>query len=352
MNINYNAPINSTGYGIASLYILNELQKISNVSLFPIGNVSIDNKNYYDLVQNAYNRSFDFDPSAPCLKIWHQFDLASRIGKGPYYALPFFELDKFNPMESKHLSVPDVVFATSEWAKKIIINNNSNIKCEVVPLGVDRSIFNSEKITKSRNDDKYVFLNIGKWEKRKGHDILCDLFLKAFANNTNVELWILASEINNNYSSKEELAAWKNKYSHPNIKLFSGAQSHTEIAYLIAESDCGIYPSRAEGWNLELLETMSMNKPVITTNFSAHTEYCNSSNAYLVDIDETEVAHDGKAFHGQGNWAKIDEKQKDQFIEHMRFVYNNKILSNLNGVETAKKYSWKNSANKIMGYIS
>jgi glycosyltransferase involved in cell wall biosynthesis len=255
-------------------------------------------------------------------------------------------------MEIKHLSVPDVIFATSEWGKQVILNNNPNIKCEVVPLGVDNTIFNPDKITKSRQDDKYIFLNIGKWEKRKGHDILLELFNKAFSNNENVELWILASESTNNYSTKEELLSWKQMYNSPRIKIFNGVQSHIDIAYLIAESDCGIYPSRAEGWNLELLETMAMNKPVISTNYSAHTEYCTKDNCYLVEIDNIEPANDGKAFRNQGNWAKIDQKQKDQFIDYMRYVYNNRITDNPSGLETAKKLSWKNSAKKIMGYIS
>jgi glycosyltransferase involved in cell wall biosynthesis len=140
-------------------------------------------------------------------------------------------------------------------------------------------------------------------------------------------------------------------YNSPRIKIFNGVQSHIDIAYLIAESDCGIYPSRAEGWNLELLETMAMNKPVISTNYSAHTEYCTKDNCYLVEIDNTELANDGKAFKNQGNWAKIDQKQKDQFIDYMRYVYNNRIIDNPSGLETAKKLSWKNSAKKIMGYI-
>lgn len=352
MKINLSCPINSTGYGIASTHILKELYNLKNdLSYFPIGSVSVDNKADYELLTNLLSQSHNFDVHSPYIKIWHQFDLATRIGRGKYYAMPFFELDTFNDIESKHLCVPDTIFATSNWAKNVILNNNPKINCNVVPLGVDANIFNPIKIPKPEYN-KYVFLNIGKWEKRKGHDILLELFNLAFPNNEDVELWILASENTNNYSSKDELLQWKNMYNDPRVKLFNGVESHIEIAYLIASCDCGIYPSRAEGWNLELLETMAMNRPVITTNYSAHTEYCTKDNSYLVDIEKTEPAYDGKAFRGQGNWAKIEQKQKDQFIDYMRYVYNNKIWSNPSGVETAKKLSWKNSAEKIMGYIS
>jgi glycosyltransferase involved in cell wall biosynthesis len=352
MNINFSSPINSTGYGIASLNILKELSKQNNITYLPISNPIVENKEDHALLTKLLNNRENLDINAPYIKIWHQFDLLEKIGRGKYYALSFFELDTLNPIEKLHLSVPDSIFVTSNWAKEVLEKNGIKQPIHIVPLGVDNNIFNPQKIQKTRKDEKYVFLNIGKWEIRKGHDILLDLFLEAFPNEDDVELWILASETTNSYSLKSEIDRWKQKYNHPKVKLFSGVQSHQEIAYLIAESDCGIYPSRAEGWNLELLESMCMNKPVITTNYSAHTEFCNSNNSFLIDIDQTEPAFDNKAFKGQGNWAKISKNQKDQCIEHMRYCYSNKINSNPGGIETAKILSWKNSSDAIMGYIS
>ena len=94
-----------------------------------------------------------------------------------------------------------------------------------------------------------------------------------------------------------------------------------------------------------------MNKPVIATDYSGHTEFCDKNNSYLVDINETEAANDGKAFYGQGNWAKLGQDQYDQIIEHMRYVYKNRISDNAAGLETSKKFSWENSASKILRCI-
>ena len=41
--------------------------------------------------------------------------------------------------------------------------------------------------------------------------------------------------------------------------------SQTALSKLMAGADCGVFLSRAEGWNLGLLEMMAMGKPVITT---------------------------------------------------------------------------------------
>jgi len=353
MNINISCPINNTGYGLASINILKSLyEKGSNITYFPIGNPHINSEQDKEIIVQMYNNRLKCDILSPYIKIWHQFDLLDHVGKGKYYAFPFFELDTFNDQEKISLSVPDVIFATSEWAKNIIQNNIST-PTEVIPLGVDISIFDSIKIQKTRKNEKYIFLNIGKWEIRKGHDFIYKIFKDAFPKENDVELWVLASEKTNNYSSENELKTWKQIYSNdPRIKLFNGMNNQYEIAELIANSDCGLYPSRAEGWNLELLETMAMNKPVIATDYSAHTEFCNKNNCMLIDIDETEKAFDNKAFVGQGNWAKIGPNQIEQTINHMRNAYNNRIVTNNNGLITANKYTWSNTADHILRCIS
>ena len=135
------------------------------------------------------------------------------------------------------------------------------------------------------------------------------------------------------------------------VKVFTGFRHHSEVAQLINNCDCGIFPSRAEGWNLELLECMAMNKPVITTYYSSHTEYCDDNNAFLVRTNETEKAFDGKAFNGQGNWAKLTPENLDNFVDHMRYVYANNIRENNAGLIASNKYSWSNTAKHMLGCI-
>ena len=161
----------------------------------------------------------------------------------------------------------------------------------------------------------------------------------------------MSAEHTNTYSSKEEIEKWHNLYNRPNVRIIPAVKDHTGIAELIAQADCCIFPSRAEGWNMELLESMSMNKPCIATNYSAHTEFCDKNNCFLIDIDEKEDANDGKAFRGQGKWAKIGDKQIDMCIDYMRYLCANRIVDNPAGVETAKKFSWENTANQLKKYI-
>ena len=104
MKINLMTPINQLGYGVAGLNILKALQKQAEVSLFPIGQPQVTNQTDLDAVRKGIHTSQTFDHKAPCVKIWHQNQMAERVGSGKFFGLPIFELDKFNSLESKPLN--------------------------------------------------------------------------------------------------------------------------------------------------------------------------------------------------------------------------------------------------------
>ena len=69
-------------------------------------------------------------------------------------------------------------------------------------MGVDTSIFNPNS---NQSYDKYVFITIGKWEKRKAHDTIIHCFNKAFDNDSEVELWMVTD---NAFLNDEEKQEW------------------------------------------------------------------------------------------------------------------------------------------------
>jgi glycosyltransferase involved in cell wall biosynthesis len=348
-NLNINCPIGTTGYGITSLNILKALYKKNiNISLFPIGNsLELNLQEEKIIIEQTLKNSRTFNYDAPCLKIWHQNDLASRIGSGKFFVFPFFELDTLSLTEKHHLNYPYHIFVASSWAKQILLNNDIKTPITVAPLAVDTNIFKNTTIN-IREHNNYVFCHIGKWEKRKGQDFLIQAFDKAFDINDNVELRLVP---HNPFLKQDQLNYWyglvNNAKLKDKIKIYDRLPTQVHLAELISRSDCCIFPSRAEGWNNEIPECMALNKPIIATNYSAHTEYCDNENSYLIDIDELESANDGKWFFGEGNWAKLGEKQLDQTINHMRYMYNNNINTNIPGLNTTKKYTWENTANII-----
>jgi glycosyltransferase involved in cell wall biosynthesis len=355
MTINIQAPINKLGYGVAGYNIFKEIIKIHpSAALYPISKPEFFDK-YIDA--GLENRKHAMHAHQPSVKIWHQNDVHTHIGKGKHIGFPIFELTEFNKDEMISMSHCDTLFVSSQWAKKILIDSGF-CSVHVVPLGVDTELF--QPCVSKR--DATVFFNCGKWEKRKGHDVLLECFNKAFRSTDNVELWMMCDNPFIGDLNKKWVDLYKNSPLGHKIRIIPRQQSHKDVYNIMKQTDCGVFPARAEGWNLELLEMMACGKDVIATNYSAHTEFCNKDNCFLIDIDKLEQAQDGVFFSGEhGEWASFNNSEKDQLIAHMRNIYGVKqgytkswesgmrdLCINHEAVETAKKFTWENSAERLL----
>lgn len=348
MNLNLNAPINNTtGYGLTSTNILKALHKDPNITvkLFGIGNTAVEANNETMVKSVLEDTMKTWSSKDPCLKIWHQWDLASRIGNGKYGALIFFEIDTIKDYEKHMINNLDVVFVASKWAKTVLEKNDITIPIVVSPLAVDTETFKKHDGKSPFEKEAYRFINIGKWEIRKGHDFLLEAFNTAFEKEDNVELVMINQ---NPFLSAQENQIWAEMYKKSKlgdkIHVLPRLAGLNDLAKVIQHSDCGFFPARAEGWNNEILEVMALNKPVITTDYSAHTEYCTSDNSMLIDIDNLIDADDGKFFNNEGKWADLGKSQMDQTVSFLRKVYKDNVKTNESGLETVKKYTWKNTA--------
>ena len=346
--MNIKAPLNMLlGYGHASLNIIKALHGLGEpISLFPMGQPNLttfDN----ELVQELANERYDkFDVNKSSLTIFHEFTFYDALqSKKEIIGFPFFEIDELDAPRLKSLECVDKLFLASKWAKDIV-DQHMSIPIDIVPLGVDTDIFYSSD---KKKDGPYKFFTIGKIEKRKCTDLLPAIFDNAFNKDDDVEFHIMCDSILPEI--KQQLPYFKQAFANSPLgdKIFFHPIKSTdyELASFIQSMDCGVFLTRAEGWGLPILQTMACNKPVITTDYSAQTEFCNNDNALLVNITEKEAAIDNIWFHGQGNWASINEPQIEQCISHMRSCYNTKF-DNKNGLETANKFTWENTARRII----
>lgn len=349
--INLIAPINTLGYGVCSLNILKALSKETEVALWPIGQPQVSTEEEQAAVVEAMENTKLYDPEAPCIRIWHQHDLAQFVGNGKHIGFPIFELDDFSKLERHHLESVDELFVCSNWAKSVV-EQYVPTPTHVVPLGVDTELF---KPVKPNQNGDTIFFNCGKWEVRKGHPELIKAFLEAFSPDDKVQLWLMCD---NPFNSDKEDAQWYSlfdttkHYFNDRIKVIPRVKTHQEVYNIMRQVDCGVFPSRAEGWNLEALEMLACGKQLIITDYSAHTEFCTQENSTLIPIKEKELAFDNKWFFGQGSWAKLDKAAIDSIINAMRDVHKAKTESalaiNMGGIETAKVFTWENTAKRII----
>jgi len=359
--INLHSPINTTSYGYVSSYLLRELKRIG-VDIYHLG---ISNSMPDDMFEvDLFKNTVGFDPKSPSIKIWHQHDLASIFSGGvsDYYdrnrhvGFPIFELETFSEIEKISLAHPDDLFVCSQWAKEVIINNIPNrnkYNVEVVPLGYDPEIFKPAPMPIGTTR----FANFGKFEVRKGHDVLPQIFNKAFTKDDDVELIMMP---HNFFLDQNETNRWVKSFINTplggKIKFVNRVSSHKMVYNIMKDIHCGIFPARAEGWNLEALELLACGKYLIITNCTGHTEFCNSENSMLVDmVSPKESAYDGKFFNGAHQWNSIRKDEEEQMIEYMRKIHklnkDNDLEQNTKAIDSVKKFTWNNSALKIKELI-
>ena len=95
---------------------------------------------------------------------------------------------------------------------------------------------------------------------------------------------------------------------------------------LIQEAEFSIYPSLYEGFGIPLLESVSLNTPVITTKNTVMQEVCEDAALYFDPRKTTDLAFQIKYLAGNKELQQI-------------------MLNN--SVRILDKYSWKNTANKV-----
>lgn len=334
MPYNFIGTINQLGYGQVGFNLLKAMTEMNmEPALWPVGPVEIE-REHAEIVQKAIQRSYFFDHKKDCVRLYHPFDMAFFAGKGKHIGYTFFETTKLKPIEYHHLSTLDEVVVSCKWAKDILDDNGIMVPIKVANPGVNPEIFNKDVSPMYQSLTKpTVFVNMGKWEYRKGHDFILEAFNKAFIPSDNVTL--LMHCFNplrlNGYDGPAISQEWAHYYmSSPMgqadkiICTTNRFGTQAEVASFLQSADVGLFPARAEGWNLELAEMMAMGKPCIVTNYSAHEEFLNKQWG-TIEVDKLEVANDGYFFKGDvGEWAYLGEPQLEQTINYMREAHQRK----------------------------
>lgn len=190
------------------------------------------------------------------------------------------------------------------------------------------------------------FLSVGKWERRKGFDVLLRAYLTAFSAGTDhVELYLLTSAYHstNDFKTavdkmiKNEITCGtpgnekayvstratcvpstkKEEGKLPPIHLLTNIPQG-DIASVYASVDVLVQPSRGEGWGRPHVEAMSMGLPIIATLWSGPSEFMTDDNSYPLGHNDTLLPIPDGAFAGHLQ-AEPDAKQLAGLMQQ---VYN------------------------------
>ena len=354
MNINFWGPVGPTGYGRFTNYLCPAIKKLGhNISVIP---------SYLDEMRMAEER---LQPLMKTDEKTLDADVAIRLSIGtPSETLSFhgkkrimytmLEVDKIPPLWVMSLNRMDAVWTPSTWGKEVFKNSGVKKDIFVVPGGVDQNLFSPWREPLVPKQDKFRFLLVGKWEKRKGYDLAIKAYCEEFNEKEKVELVIVADSIrlfDSQFNIYKQLINFKVPETRADFQIVEGMiPQYSDMGRLYTSADCFVNPTRGEGWNLPLIEAMSCGLPSITTGYGAHMDYANEKNAYLLKKFKMVPADQDFAFTFLqfGKWAEPTIKE---LREKMRYIFDNKEEAKKLGESASKdmnKWTWDCAAIKAI----
>lgn len=165
-------------------------------------------------------------------------------------------------------------------------------RIQLIPYGVDSQLFQPRSVSLPIPGKRaYTFLSVCSFDERKGIHALLAAFCAEFAETEDVCLIIKTrasspSEIEAQQALVDQIATQVSGGPRSSIILISnlGGWSELELAYLYNSANCYVLPTRGEGWSMTVMEAMASSLPVITTSWSAHMDYLDANNSYLIRV--------------------------------------------------------------------
>ncbi len=181
-----------------------------------------------------------------------------------------------------NLSKAKIIISTSHaMAKELAKYTKKTV--DVIPFGVDFSLFKTKEFIPLSKKDKIVLGCFKKTEPIYATDVLINavqLVKNTFPEKT-IELWIVGDgkKLNEYKQLSKSLGLEKNI-------LFLGWKNPNDVPSILSQIDISVYLSRSESFGVSLIESMACKIPVVASKAQGFLEVMeNENNGMLVDIE-------------------------------------------------------------------
>lgn len=354
MKIVVAGPVNDLGYGIVTANVVHALTQVGVKVYYrpwppePGGltqeSLWAFNGAVCESVSNAYDRWNKYKPEAlPHLQIYHEWCLGGPW-KGPTIGMPFFETQPIRRDAVKPLRACHKVIVTSVWAAQVL--RDSGVPADVVRyVGVDSQVFRSKPM---RSASRFVYLHVGKYEVRKGIDVLIQAFGRVAKQYKDADLWLA---VDNPFVPcwygelvKRISDAGLGRYKQQRVFQLHRRPRHSEVADVYNQVNAVVQPSRGEGFGCPALEAISCGVPTAMT-WNTGQEYGRHLGTVEILSGDLEPAFDGVFFDGTRQWR--DVKADDVYTAMVRLREDPPVVNR----EALADYTWLAGAERLKAYL-
>jgi len=280
----------------------------------------------------------------------------------------FFEEEYISPQNRENARRGfDLIVAGSSWCEKVLRQNGLTHTCAIAQ-GVNRRFFNPCQAQKTALCDRFVVFSGGKFELRKGQDLVIRAFkvlqdrhadvllvnawanrwldsLKSMAHSPHIELRLGPDFIS---TINQTLAGCGIDL---NRVVTLAPKPHPLMANIYKNTDVGVFPNRCEGGtNLVLMEYMACGKPAIASDSSGHKDVAKAHNAILLTkLGKLKINRDGRQV------AAWDEPDLEELVEKLEWAYQHAGAIGEIGQragESLKSFTWEAAAQKFYHLLS
>jgi glycosyltransferase involved in cell wall biosynthesis len=159
-------------------------------------------------------------------------------------------------------------------------------RIRIVPHGIDPVVFRpAGPRFPLATEKRFRFLFVGGVSMRKGSDLLLEAYRQAFTAEDDVCLVLKDHSGDLFYrdnQARDRIAGLRIDPMAPEIVHLDAFLSEPDLAALYRSCDVAIFPYRAEGFCIPILEAMACGTPAIVPEFGACLDFCTPETSYLV----------------------------------------------------------------------
>lgn len=254
----------------------------------------------------------------------------------------------------------DTIVTGSSWCEEVLRGYGIKNAATIIQ-GIDPVIFNPVSPAKEHFTDLFVIFSGGKFELRKGQDIVIKAFkhmqdkypdvilVNSWFNHWNESLSTMKASqhiefdiYSTDYTELIKETLVKNSIDLKRVIVLP-PYPNVLMAEAYRNSDIGLFPNRCEGGtNLVLMEYMACGKPVLASFNTGHKDVLNRKNSLLIeDMEPISIYDDDKEI---ASWF---EPSLDETISKLEWAYHNRsILPQIGRIagQDMAKATWRKTA--------